>query len=1287
MDDLAAGQPALEEAPPVVAVMVVRDPGPWFEEALAALAAQDYPALSILVVDAASDEDPTDRVAAAVPSAFVRRLHVDPGYGAAANEVLKVVKGASHLLFVHDDVAPAPDAVRLLLEASYRGNAGIATPKLVDWDDADLLLAMGESADALGRPVTLVEPGELDQGQHDAEREVLVAPGACLLVRADLFQRLQGFDKAAVLGGEDVDLCWRAAVAGARTLTAPAARVRHRAALSTGERRSHLGDVRELGLRHRMRAALVAAPSYRFPLTLGLAVATAVLEAAVALVLGRRTHARLAVRTVAANLRSFGGLLASRRRLAGLRKGGDPAAVRRLLAKRGRFKASMQEAVGDDERTGAQLLRDSLGGFWARGLRRHVVTFAALTFVLLVGSRHLLDGPLPQLGSLASLPEDPLQLLRAHVGGARMAGMGGLGAAPAAFPVLGLAGAALLGGTGLVSLLLVLGSLALGVLGAGRLARPIGNGRATAAAAVAYAAAPLWANALAEGRLGGLVAYAAAPWLLLRLFRATGLPPFGADAPPEDGGARDVGLAEAARRARRRAEVRRPVPALVGAGVGPGGDGGERGLPFEPFAPGELEGLDGPPLAGRDLGTTSGEALTEVGAQHALDEIGAFEDDVDLDDLSRARIHHRGVAARRLDPPPVPVRSRLQQVVGFAVVLGLSTALAPAILPAAAVAALGLLASAVVAGQVPGLARALRTAALGAAGALLLLSPWSTDLLRAGQWSALTGAAGPQADAPRAYDLLRFSTGPLPAGPLPLLLLVAALLPLATGRSWRNDWAARCWAVALVTFGSALALGRGWLGVAPLEPGVLLPFAAAALALAIALGAAAFEVDLRGHAFGWRQLVSLAAAGAVAAACLPMLIGAHTGRFGVAGRSHADVLSWMPDLVAEGPFRVLWVGDPAVLPLTGWHFDEGLAFATSRNGPPTAADQWAGPKRGADELLAGPLRSARRSDVVDLGRRLAPLGVRYVVVPLRVAPVVDAPRREPPADLPAALRAQVDLRQIDTNPSLLVFENAAWAPARAQLPEEAVGAARSGGRAADVDLSDSQAVLAPSKPGSLRFRGEVDAGEVLLAEAPSPRWQLRVGGDTADRHPAFGVTGFTVGAAGAGTLRFRTPLLHLLAVLVQAGLWLLALAVLAGGGLGRSRKAPGRRAPAPVRPLPVRDRDRDEGRGVVLLDPVGAPTPLPSSGTGPAPETSDAASHPEPEPRWPDPVPAEPAQAATEPPAASDQSGPLHLAPDEEVLPRPAATEAARFLDDLRAHPLDAPGRDEHDEHDDGAGR
>ena len=72
---------------------------------MAALAAQDYPNLSILVIDADSAEEVKPRVARRRPGAFVRRLDEDPGFGAAANEVLEVVDGAAFYLLCHDDVA------------------------------------------------------------------------------------------------------------------------------------------------------------------------------------------------------------------------------------------------------------------------------------------------------------------------------------------------------------------------------------------------------------------------------------------------------------------------------------------------------------------------------------------------------------------------------------------------------------------------------------------------------------------------------------------------------------------------------------------------------------------------------------------------------------------------------------------------------------------------------------------------------------------------------------------------------------------------------------------------------------------------------------------------------------------------------------------------------------------------------------------------------------------------------------------------------------------------------
>src|SRR5205807_5595242 len=97
--------------------------------------------------------------------------------------------------------------------------------------------------------------GELDQEQHDAVRDVFAVPDVCLLVRADLFATLGGFDPLMTQHGDDVDLCWRAQLAGARVLVAPAARVRHLEALA--RRRPVEADRRaRYEARNRLRAVL-----------------------------------------------------------------------------------------------------------------------------------------------------------------------------------------------------------------------------------------------------------------------------------------------------------------------------------------------------------------------------------------------------------------------------------------------------------------------------------------------------------------------------------------------------------------------------------------------------------------------------------------------------------------------------------------------------------------------------------------------------------------------------------------------------------------------------------------------------------------------------------------------------------------------------------------------------------------------------------------------------------------------------------------------------------------------
>ena len=71
---------------------------------------------------------------------------------------------------------------------------------------------------------------------------------------------------------------------------------------------------------------------------------------------------------------------------------------------------------------------------------------------------------------------------------------------------------------------------------------------------------------------------------------------------------------------------------------------------------------------------------------------------------------------------------------------------------------------------------------------------------------------------------------------------------------------------------------------------------------------------------------------------------------------------------------------PPRCPLDGWELGGGLAYATSRNGPPDTIDLWPGPETRADARIPTALEVARRGDTTRLGHLLAPMAVRYLVV-------------------------------------------------------------------------------------------------------------------------------------------------------------------------------------------------------------------------------------------------------------------------------------------------------------------
>lgn len=141
------------------------------------------------------------------------------------------------LWVLHDDCAPDPRALELLLDtATASSSAGVVGPKLVDWDDPHRLLEAGLTVSRAGRRSTFLDGVERDQGQHDHRSDVLAVSSAGMLVRQDVWDELGGFDRALKLLRDDVDLCWRAHLAGHRVLLAPRAVVADAQAATRGLR-------------------------------------------------------------------------------------------------------------------------------------------------------------------------------------------------------------------------------------------------------------------------------------------------------------------------------------------------------------------------------------------------------------------------------------------------------------------------------------------------------------------------------------------------------------------------------------------------------------------------------------------------------------------------------------------------------------------------------------------------------------------------------------------------------------------------------------------------------------------------------------------------------------------------------------------------------------------------------------------------------------------------------------------------------------------------------------------
>lgn len=204
----------------------------WIDGCVQSLLTLTPPAAEILLVDNGSTDGTIEHVRRTYPTVRVVALESNVGFAAGNNAGARVAT-APHLAFLNNDTRVEPGWLAALVRAvESEASVGLVTSRVVYMDRPDVVDSAGDGylrcggafKRAHGAPVATT----LDGG------EVFGACGAAFLIRRQLFERLGGFDEDFFMVYEDVDLSYRARLAGWRCLYVPEALVHHAGSPSLG---------------------------------------------------------------------------------------------------------------------------------------------------------------------------------------------------------------------------------------------------------------------------------------------------------------------------------------------------------------------------------------------------------------------------------------------------------------------------------------------------------------------------------------------------------------------------------------------------------------------------------------------------------------------------------------------------------------------------------------------------------------------------------------------------------------------------------------------------------------------------------------------------------------------------------------------------------------------------------------------------------------------------------------------------------------------------------------------
>ena len=172
--------------------------------------------VEIYVADNASTDNSVSFVKEHFPSIKIVQNKTNGGYAKGYNDALKHIN-ADVFALVNSDIEITENWLNPIISVfENEPKTAIVQPKILDYKNKNLFEyagAAGGFIDKFGYPYCrgrVFSNLETDNGQYNDTIEIFWATGACLFIRSEVFNNLNGFDEDYFAHQEEIDLCWRA---------------------------------------------------------------------------------------------------------------------------------------------------------------------------------------------------------------------------------------------------------------------------------------------------------------------------------------------------------------------------------------------------------------------------------------------------------------------------------------------------------------------------------------------------------------------------------------------------------------------------------------------------------------------------------------------------------------------------------------------------------------------------------------------------------------------------------------------------------------------------------------------------------------------------------------------------------------------------------------------------------------------------------------------------------------------------------------------------------------------